>query len=104
MDYGKSKKQLNTLRDEYGEPMFRMGLTHLLDIGSHAFTEESVKMTCEKITAEEENGLMTKEFQCAIVKMAYEISKINATDILAFVSKEMYYAVSEGEDDGSENK
>ena len=84
--------------------MFRMGLTHLLDIGSQAFTEESVKKTYEKIMTEEENGLMTREFQCAIVKMAYEISKINATDILAFVSKEMYYAVSEGEDDGSENK
>ena len=104
MDYGKSKKQLNTLRDEYGEPVFRMGLTHLLDVGSQYFTEKNVEKTCKKIMTEEENGLMTKEFQCAIVKMACEISKINATDILAFVSKEMYFGVSEEEEDGSENK
>jgi len=48
MDYGKSKKQLNTLRDEYGEPVFRMGLTHLLDVGSQSFTEKNVEKTCKK--------------------------------------------------------
>ena len=69
MDYGKSKKQLNTLRDEYGEPMFRMGLTHLLDIGSHAFTEEIEEIKSEK-------NILLKKLNCEADGDITEVKKV----------------------------
>ena len=74
--------------------MFRMGLTHLMDVGMRNFDDENVASACEKIERDAriagEQGriqVMTPEFQCGIVRCAAELAMFSVWEILAYIKK-----------------
>lgn len=99
MTYRESKKKLDTLRRE-SEVMFRMAISHLMDVGFRHLTEEDIKETCDAIMQEDDtNHFMSNEFKCDLIRMAGELAKINHIDLLVYISREVYYDVGDNKVD-----
>jgi len=86
--------EINKIENKYGAFLFRMALTHLISVGFRNFTEENVAESIEKIEGQgrkdKDNGvyrLMTSEAECAIVRCAAELSKLEIWDLLRYVTK-----------------
>ncbi|MDR1702580.1 MAG: hypothetical protein LBR56_07375 [Sporomusaceae bacterium] len=86
--------EIQKLEDKYGLILFRMGLTHLFDCGHRHITEENVEESIEQIIAEGEmnkaNGVtsvMTPQFQCGILRCAYDLSKFSILELFAYIKK-----------------
>lgn len=95
MSYLESKKKLDKLRHA-NEAVFRMAISHLIDVGTRQLTEENVERTCAVIMQEDDsNALMTNEFKCELVKLAGELAKINHIHLLVYISREMYFDVDD---------
>ena len=95
MDYIKSKKQLDALRRE-NEAMFRMAISHLMDVGFRHLTEDNIANTCKEIMQEDDtNRIMTNEFKCELIRIAGELAKINHIHLLVYISREIYYDVGD---------
>lgn len=93
MSYQESKKKLDELR-RTNDAVFRMAISHLMDVGIRHLTEENIEQTCAKIMQEDDtNHFMTNEFKCALIKMAGELAKIDHICLLVYISTEMYYSV-----------
>lgn len=96
MTYAESKEKIISLRKN--ELLFRMAISHLMDVGIRHLTEENVNETCASIMEEDDShSFMTNEFQCEIVRMAYELSKIDHIHLLTYISREVYYDVGGNE-------
>jgi hypothetical protein len=87
-------KEIRNIEDKYGLALFRMGLTHLADIGFRHLTDENVEESIRQIIAEGEankaNGvvtIMTPEFQCEIVRCAAELTNFSIWDLFAYIKK-----------------
>ena len=64
MTYAESEKIIRNIRSRH-EIMFRMAVSHLMDVGIRNLTEEAVKATCEEIRNEDDsNSFMTNDFKC----------------------------------------
>ena len=99
MDYIKSKKKLDALRRE-NEMMFRMAISHLMDVGIRHLTEENITETCESIMQEDDSkAIMTNEFKCELIRIAGELAKINHIHLLVYISREVYYDVGDSKVD-----
>ena len=99
MTYNESASKLNKLRRD-NEVMFRMAISHLMDVGFRHLTEENIKETCEAIMQEDDSkAFMSNEFKCELIKMAGELAKINHIDLLVYISREVYYDVSDNKVD-----
>jgi hypothetical protein len=48
-NYSESKKIIDNIRARNDEVMFRMAISHLIDVGIRHITEENVKHTCQQI-------------------------------------------------------
>ena len=95
--YVKIKKMLDKIRNEAGEPLFRMAVTHAMDVGFKHLTPEAVAETCKEIMSREENPLaiMTNEYQCEILKVAGEIAKVSPVDIQVYINRELEFSAEE---------
>ncbi len=89
-------QEIKALEDEYGILLFGMALSHLVDVGVRHLTDENVEAAVQKIKADSEvcaakgeRQFMTPEFQCAIVRCAAELAKINMWSIFAYIKKYM---------------
>ena len=72
--------------------MFRMGISHLMDVGTRHLDKDLVEETCEAIMQEDDSkALMTNEFKCEIIRTAYELAQISHVDLLAYISRAMFY-------------
>ena len=92
MTYAESKEKINKLRKN--ELLFRMAISHLMDVGIRHLTEENVNETCASIMEQDDShSFMTNEFQCEIVRMAYELSRIDHIHLLTYISREVHYDV-----------
>ena len=87
-------QEINAIESKYGIALFRMGLTHLVDVGIRHLTDENVEENIKRIMAngevEKANGVvnvMTAEFQCAILRCAAELAKFSVWDLFAYVKK-----------------
>ena len=87
-------KAINALENKYGLVLFRMALTHLVDVGVRNLTaenvEESVKDILAKGKEDKVNGVvsvMTPEFQCDIVRCAAELARFNIWDLFYYIKK-----------------
>lgn len=90
-NYVENKKKIEAIRDR-SEPMFRMAISHLMDVGVRHLTEENIEHTCKEIMQEDDsNHYMTNEFKCDLIKIAGELAKINNIDLLTYISNEVYY-------------
>lgn len=86
--------KIKAIENEYGLVLFRMGLTHLFDVGVRHMTDETVTETIKHIKAKEdkdkEDGVtqvMTPEFQCEIVQCAAALSKFSIWDLFLYIKK-----------------
>ena len=92
--YVESKQKLDELRRN--EMLFRMAISHLMDVGIRHLTEENIEHTCAEIMKQDDShAFMTNEFQCALVRMAGELAKIDHIHLLNYISKEIYYDVGD---------
>lgn len=94
-NYIESKKILDEIRGK-NEVMFRMAVSHLMDVGIRHLTEENINHTCEEIMKEDDShAFMSNRFKCDLVRMAGEIAKIDHIHLLTYISRHMYYDVGD---------
>ena len=95
--YVESKKEIEAIRNKYGEMMFRMAISHLMDVGIRHLTKENVENTCKEIMASDDSGrFMSNEFECEIVQTAYKLAQISHIDLLVYIQREVAYDVLDG--------
>ena len=94
--YAESKKTLDKIRSK-NEVMFRMAISHLMDVGIRHLTEENIVATCKDIeTRDDSKAFMTNGYMCDLVVMAGELAKIPHTDLLVYIQREIDYDVFDG--------
>lgn len=93
-NYKENKIKLDNLRSRHDELMFRMAISHLMDVGIRYLTEENVKHTCEQIMKEDDShALMTNHYRCDLVWLAYDLAQIPHLDLLVYIQREIDYDV-----------
>lgn len=96
-NYIESKKEVETIRNKYGEMIFRAAISHLMDVGIRHLTEENVEETCKSIMQEDDSrSFMTNAFKCDIIRAAYGLSLISHIDLLVYIQREVTYDVFDG--------
>ena len=90
-------KAIQDLENKYGLVLFRMALTHLVDVGVRHFTDEYVEESLRQIIVKDEeikaNGgfsIMTVEYQSDIVHCAAELAKFSIWDLFFYVKKHIH--------------
>ena len=90
-------KAIRNLENKYGLALFRMALSHLIDVGVRHLTDENVEEAVKQITAEDEriraNGgfpVMTAEFQHSIVRCAAELAKFSIWDLFLYIKNHVH--------------
>lgn len=97
-NYAESKKRIEKIRGDYRELAFRAGISHLMDVGIRHLTKELVDDACEKIMNEDDTShIMTNDFKCDILRVAYELAQIPHIDLLVYIQREVEYDVFDGE-------
>ena len=92
-NYKDAEKFLNEVRKR-DEVLFRMAISHLVDVGIRNLTEENVAATCAEIRKEDDShSFMTNEYQCAIVETALELTKISHIALLKYIGKNVKYDI-----------
>lgn len=86
--------EIRAKEDKYGLMVFRMALSHVIDVGHRNFSEENVTAAIEQIKKQGDedasNGVikvMTPDFECAIVYCAAELAKFSIWDLLSYIKK-----------------
>jgi hypothetical protein len=89
-----SMKDIRALENKYGPMMFRMGLSHLVDVGQRnldvPYVEESIKEIMaegEEAKADGKISIMTPEFQCEILRCAAELAQFSVWALFAYIKK-----------------
>ena len=94
--YAESKKILDKIRSK-DEVMFRMAISHLMDVGIRHLTEENILETCKGIAKRDDSkAFMTNDYMCDLVMMSGEIAKIPHTDLLVYIQREVEYDMFDG--------
>jgi hypothetical protein len=85
-------RELCAIEKKYGLALFRMALTHLVDVGTRHLTDENVDEAIKQIMANDKadkaNGvtaIMTAEFQCEIVRCAASLAKFDIWELFAYI-------------------
>lgn len=91
--YAENEKILKTLQAE-NEVLFRCAISHLMDVGIRHLTDENIEETCAEILKQDDSAaVMTNEFQCAIVRTAGKLAKIDHIHLLKYITKYVDYYV-----------
>ena len=87
-------REIRNLENKYGLALFRIGLTHLIDVGVRNLTDENVEAGIAKIMAEKGtdnestgNPIITPEFQCHILRCARELAQFGIFDLLRYIKR-----------------
>ena len=103
MTYLESKKILDKIR-RYDEMMFRMAISHLIDVGIRNLDEENIKRTCDAIQKEDDSkAFMTNDYKCDLVRMAGELAKIHHIHLLVYIQREVVYDVGDNYEEENED-
>lgn len=98
-NYVENKKKIEEIRNDVGEPMFRMAISHLMDVGIRNLDEENVRLTCNEINKEDDSrSFMTNRFKCHIVETAARLAQIPHIDLLVYIQREVVYNVFDEEE------
>lgn len=93
MNYNEAEKFLNEIRDK-DEMMFRMAISHLIDVGTRHLTDEMVEQTCNEIMTEDDtHSFMTNEYKCELVRTAAKIAEVGIINMLVYVTRNVHYSV-----------
>jgi hypothetical protein len=87
-------QEIKAIENKYGLILFRMALTHLMDVGKCHLTDENVNENIKQIIAEGEAGkakgvfiFMTPDFQCEVLRCAAELAKFSVWELFAYIKK-----------------
>lgn len=93
MNYNEAEKFLNEIRDR-DEMMFRMAISHLIDVGTRHLTDEMVEQTCTEIMTEDDtHSFMTNGYKCELVRTAAKIAEVGIINMLVYVTRNIKYNV-----------
>jgi hypothetical protein len=68
-----------------------------MDVGIRHLTKELVEETCAEIMKQDDtNRIMTNDFECDILRAAYELAQIPHIDLLVYIQREVDYDVFDG--------
>ncbi len=109
MGYKETEKTIKEFENKYGDIVVRTAFTYMIDVGKEHFNDETVKeikediiAECRAIEAKGNTPLATADFQCKIVDVAYELSKLPTFELLVYVQENMYINV--GQETVSKNR
>lgn len=87
---------IEKIENKYGHVLFRMGLTHLVDVGARNLTDEKINETIQQIKAENDEikakggcSIMTVNFQIKIVRCAAELAKCDIWELFNYIKKQL---------------
>ena len=93
MSYQETEATINKLRS-HDEIMFRMAISHLMDVGIRNLTPENIEVTCNEIMKEDDShSFMTNRYQCGLVRLAGELAKLDHIELLVYIQQNVEYAV-----------
>lgn len=102
--YAESKRKIDKIR-HYDEIMFRMAISHLMDVGIRHLDEENIKRTCKAIQKQDDSrSPMTNDFQCDLIRMAGELAKIDHIHLLVYIQREVTYDVGDNYEEENEDE
>ena len=103
-------QEISAIENKYGLALFRMGLTHLADVGVRHLTDENVEENIKRIMAKGEedkaNGVitvMTAEFQCEILRCAACLAKFSIWELFSYIKDHVAISNEGGGDEQSYN-
>ena len=103
MTYAESKKKIDEIR-RYDEVMFRMAISHLVDVGIRHLDEDNIKRTCDAIQKEDDSrSFMTNNYKCDLIRMAGELAKIEHIHLLIYIQREIVYDIGENYEEENED-
>lgn len=103
MSYAESKKILDGIRNR-NKVIFRMAISHLMDVGIRHLDEENIEKTCEEIQKEDDSkAFLTNNFKCELVRMAGELAKIDHIHLLVYIQREVFYDVGNNYEEENED-
>lgn len=90
------EKNINSIRREYGEMIFRMSISHLMDVGMRNLTPELVNEAKDEIMKQDDRKMfVTNELLCNVVECAGELAKIDTTYLLVYIGRNVAYDVDD---------
>lgn len=88
------ERNINNIRRDYGEMIFRMSISHLMDVGMRNLTSELVNEAKDEIMKQDDHKMfVTNEALCDVVECAGELAKINSIDLLVYIGRNVEYDV-----------
>ena len=88
------EQNINKLRRDYGEMIFRMSISHLMDVGMRNLTPELVNEAKDEIMKQDDSKMfVTNELLCDVVECAGELAKIDETYLLIYIGRNVEYDV-----------
>lgn len=88
------EQNINNIRRDYGEMIFRMSISHLMDVGMRNLTPELVNEAKNEITKKDDSRMfVTNKLLCDVVECAGELAKIDTTYLLVYIGRNVEYDV-----------
>ena len=88
------EQNINIIRRDYGEMIFRMAISHLMDVGMRNLTPELVNEAKDEIMKQDDRKMfVTNELLCDVVECAGELAKIDTTYLLVYIGRNVEYDV-----------
>ena len=104
MTYAESKKILDEIRNRNHEMIFRMAISHLMDVGIRHLDEETIERACKEIQKEDDSkAFMTNDFKCELIRVAGELAKIDHIHLLVYIQREVFYDVGDSYEEENED-
>lgn len=82
-------KEIREICKRYGEPVFRMALTHMTSVGTYHLQNTNIEETVKEIMESGRNTFITPAMQVEILRCAGELAKHDLWDILSFVQMDI---------------
>lgn len=96
MTYTETRNAIQKIRNK-DEMVFRMAISHTLDVGQRHLTEENVNKTIAEIMQEDDSrSFMSNKYKAAIVRTAYELTKFDHIHLIVYIQREVDWDVFDG--------
>ena len=87
-------RSIQNIENKYGLVLFRMALSHIVDVGWSNLNNEAIDECIQQIMAQGEKDkadgkvtFMTPEFQCNILRCAAELTQFSIWTLFAYIKK-----------------
>jgi len=95
MTYAETERELQKMCNK-DDLMFRMAVSHLMDVGIRHLTNANVEATCASIMKQDDsNSFMTNELQCELIRWAAKLATFDHIYLLAYIQRHVDYDVGD---------